>query len=275
MFINLKGELQSVTIPIVMGIVNCTDDSFYDGGKYLDDRAFLYRAAQLLDDGATIIDIGAVSTRPDAHNIDAGTEYGIIKKRVRLLLSHFPNTKISVDTFRAQIAEMAIGEGAAMVNDISGGEDPKMFSTIGQLKVPYCLTHNSRNQEISIEQLIPEILSFFGMQIEQLKIQGVNDIIIDPGFGFGKTLEQNYFLLNNLAVFQQLGFPVLVGISRKSMIYKLLETTPDKALTGTIVLNTIALEQGAQILRVHDAKEAIETIKISQKLKEWQYSKIK
>ena len=275
MFINLKGELQSVTIPIVMGIVNCTDDSFYDGGKYLDDRAFLYRAAQLLDDGATIIDIGAVSTRPDAHNIDAGTEYGIIKKRVRLLLSHFPNTKISIDTFRAQIAEMAIGEGAAMVNDISGGEDPKMFSTIGKLKVPYCLTHNSRNKKISIEQLIPEILSFFGMQIEQLKMQGVNDIIIDPGFGFGKTLEQNYFLLNNLAVFQQLGFPVLVGISRKSMIYKLLETTPDKALTGTIVLNTIALEQGVQILRVHDAKEAIETIKISQKLKEWQYSKIK
>ena len=268
MFINLKGELQSFKTPIVMGVLNSTEDSFYDGGKYADDRAFLYRAAQILDEGAAILDIGAVSTRPNAPFIDAGTEYNVIKKRLRLLLFHFPNIKISVDTFRAQIAEMAVNEGAAMINDISGGEDPKMFKVIGQQKIPYCLTHNSRNKEITQEQLIPEMLSFFGMQIEQLKLQGVNDIIIDPGFGFGKTIEQNYFLMNNLAVFQQLGFPVLVGISRKSMIYQAQGTTPNEALTGTIALNMTALSQGAQILRVHDIKEAVETIIISQKLKE-------
>lgn len=263
MFLNLKGDLQSLKTPIVMGVLNCTDDSFYAGSRFKGDTEVVVRASQILSEGAVMIDLGAVSTRPGATSLDAGTEYMRIKKYMKLIMKYIPHAKVSVDTFRSNVAEMAIGEGAVMINDVSGGEDPKIFDITAKLQVPYCLTHNSRGKELSTEEMLPDMLTFFGNQVQKLKDLGVNDIILDPGFGFGKTLEQNYHIMKNLAVFHQLNLPLLVGISRKSMIYTPLVTIPDKALAGTIALNTIAIQHGAHILRVHDVKEAVDTIKIT------------
>lgn len=268
MFINLKGNLCPLSHPLVMGILNYTEDSFYDGGQYTSEKKIIERAGQLLEEGADIIDIGTVSTRPGAMDVDETTELSRIRQAVKIILEHFPETLISIDTWRASVAQIAIDEGAAMINDISGGTfDEAMIPTVAKAKVPYCLMHSPAKPEVmqhhtKYENLIGDILRFFGAQVNKLKELGANDIILDPGFGFGKTLEQNYFLMRNLSAFTCFNLPVLVGISRKSMIYKLLETDAQHALNGTTTLNTIALLNGAKILRVHDAREAKECIKI-------------
>lgn len=268
---NFNGKLNS-TIPLIMGILNVTSDSFYDGGRYVNEDSILQRATQILSEGGNIIDIGAMSTRPNAIEIHESEEISRIENSTRLIRTQFPEAVISIDTYRAAVAEAALNAGADMINDISGGTfDPEMIPTVGKWQVPYCLMHtttkpDTMQQNTHYDDILADMLRFFGNQLEKLHEYSVHDIIIDPGFGFGKTLEQNYFLMNNLEVFHQLGYPLLVGISRKSMIYKLLETTPDNALNGTTVLNTIALMKGAAILRVHDVKEAVETKRIWGKL---------
>lgn len=255
-------------MPLIMGILNVTEDSFYDGGHYLSEEAVRRRAAQILEEGGDMIDIGAMSTRPDAKEIPEEEEKARIVRAVRLIREDYPEAIISIDTYRAAVAETAVEAGADMINDISGGTfDSEMIPTVGRLQVPYCLMHTPAKpavmqQHTNYQDILGEMLQFFGRQIAQLHAHSVHDIILDPGFGFGKTLEQNYFLMKNLKVFLELGYPLLVGISRKSMIYKLLDTIPDHALTGTIALNTIALMKGTAILRVHDVKEAVETRKI-------------
>ena len=251
-----------------MGILNVTDDSFYDGGRYVTEKAVQKRAAQILSEGGDIIDIGAMSTRPNALEIPENEEISRIVSAVNVVRKQFPDAVLSIDTYRASVAKAAVEAGAAMINDISGGTfDPGMIPIVGQLQVPYCLMHTTAKpsemqQHTDYEDIMADILRFFGTQLEKLHEYHVHDIIIDPGFGFGKTLEQNYFLMKNLDVFQELGYPVLVGISRKSMIYKLFDTNPDNALNGTTALNTVALMKGADILRVHDVKEAVEVRKI-------------
>jgi len=267
MMYNLNGKLSS-NAPLIMGILNVTEDSFYDGGKYTTETAILGRATQILSEGGDIIDIGAMSTRPNAQEISEQEEQTRIVNAVRILREHFPAAILSIDTYRASVAEAAVKAGAHFINDISGGTfDPEMIPTIGRLQVPYCLMHtpakpSEMQQHTNYQDILAEIMQFFGRQLEQLHAHAVHDIILDPGFGFGKNLKQNYFLMQNLEIFHELGYPLLVGISRKSMIYKLLETTPDNALNGTTVLNTIALMKGAHILRVHDVKEAVEVRKI-------------
>jgi dihydropteroate synthase len=258
----LKKSLISLETPIIMGILNITDDSFFDGGRYYSETDILKRVEQMLEEGATIIDLGAVSTKPNAGEVNENHEIEVINKNLNLILSHFPEALVSVDTFRATVADMAIKEGAAMVNDVSGGIDAMMFEIIGKHKVPYILTHNNRANPLETNELIPKMLTFFGNNIEKLVSKGVKDIIVDPGFGFGKTLEQNYYLIKHLETFLVLNFPILVGISRKSMLQNLLDTSPADSLVGTITLNTISLYHSASILRVHDVKQCIETIKI-------------
>ena len=251
-----------------MGILNVTEDSFYDGGRYVTEKQILLRAEQILSEGGDIIDIGAMSTRPNAMEIPEEEEVSKIVSAVKIIRDQFPDSVLSIDTYRASVAVAAVEVGADMINDISGGTfDTNMIPAVGKLQVPYCLMHTTAKpsvmqQHTEYEDILAEMLQFFGRQIEKLHAHHVHDIIIDPGFGFGKTLEQNYFLMKNLQVFHELGHPVLVGISRKSMIYKLLDTTPDNALNGTTALNTVALMKGADILRVHDVKEAVEVRKI-------------
>lgn len=273
MELNLNGRLLSLETPVIMGIVNFTEDSFYDGGRYMDEEAFLNRVQKVVSEGADILDLGAISTRPGALDLDEETEKSRIRECLGTILRHFPDIPVSIDTWRASVAEMAIGEGAAMINDISGGTfDANMIPLIGKLKVPYCLMHTTAKPEsmqlnTRYESIISDILYFLGKQIDELKNAGANDIMIDPGFGFGKTLEQNYFLMDNLESFSVLDLPLLVGISRKSMIYNLLGIKPNDALIGTTVLNTVALKKGAHILRVHDVKEAKEVVRITEQLK--------
>lgn len=268
MQLNFSGKLVSLDTPLVMGILNVTEDSFYDGGQYRTAEAIVKRAGEMLSAGADIIDIGAMSTRPGAADISEEEEIDRIQNAVRLVKEHFPTAIVSVDTWRASVASAAVQCGADMINDVSGGTfDPKMISTIGQLQVPYCLMHTPAKPDVmqqhtDYQDIIAEMLQFFGQQIEKLLEVHAHDIILDPGFGFGKTLEQNYFVLQNMDAFKVFDLPILVGISRKSMIYKLLEITPDNALNGTTAVNTIALMKGAHILRVHDVKEAVEVRKI-------------
>ncbi len=269
--INFRGKLSSEK-PLVMGILNVTTDSFYDGGKYRTDDDILARANAILQEGGDIIDIGAMSTRPNAIEIPENEEIDKILHAVSLLRAAFPEAVISVDTYRSKVAETAIKAGADMINDISGGIfDHEMIPVIGRLQVPYCLMHttakpDTMQQNTTYDDILADILKFFGNQIAKLHEYHVHDIIIDPGFGFGKTLEQNYFLMKNLETFHHIGLPILVGISRKSMIYKLLDTDPQHAMNGTTVLNTIALMKGASILRVHDVKEAVEARKIAMQI---------
>jgi len=258
----LKQNLIPLDTPIIMGILNITKTSFYDGGCYISETDVLKRVEQILEEGGTIVDLGTVSTKPNAIEIDEKDECESVKKHLKLIRSHFPNAFISLDTFRANVAEMAIEEGAAIINDISGGMDPNMFEVVGKYKTPYILTHNNRSNPMPTNELISTMLSFFGNNIENLIDKGVKDIIIDPGFGFGKTLEQNFYLLNQLETFTILNLPILAGISRKSMIQDVLHITSAESLTGTVTLNTIALEHGVTILRVHDVKECAETIKL-------------
>ncbi len=262
--IKLNQELLSLEPCKVMGILNVTEDSFFDGGKYDTDTAIVIRANEMLMAGASIIDLGVVSTRPNATPISADQEYRAVKKNMQLLRKYLPHIKISVDTFRANVAQMAIDEGACFINDISGGKDPDMYHVVARNQVPYCLTHNNRGAELPDEELIASMLTFFANEIEKLKELGVNDIVIDPGFGFGKTLEQNYLILRNLHVFKAIDHPLLVGISRKSMIFNVLGTIPEHALTGTSVLHALALHNPVHLLRVHDVKEAQDVIKMMQ-----------
>lgn len=268
MVINCKGKLTNLAGPKVMGILNCTPDSFFDGGKYHDESQLLMQAEKLLDEGADFIDIGAYSSKPNAEFVSEDEELARIVPVVELVLKHFPETLISIDTFRAKVAKACVDSGAAIINDISAGLlDEAMLTTVGQLKVPYIMMHmrgkpQTMSELTQYDDIIKEILSYFSERIAAARAAGINDIIIDPGFGFAKTLEQNYLVMQNLELFDITGQPLLAGISRKSMIYKLLDASPQEALNGTTVLNTIALSKGAKILRVHDVKEAKECVRI-------------
>ncbi|RDI05480.1 dihydropteroate synthase [Flavobacterium sp. AG291] len=268
MFINCKGRLVDLSQPKVMGILNCTPDSFFDGGNYNNDSKFLNQAEKLLADGADFIDIGAYSSKPNAEFVSEEEEIARMIPAVELVIKHFPDTLISVDTFRGAVAKAAVESGAAIVNDIAAGMlDDKMLETLGQLKVPYIMMHMRGNPQTMVkltqyDDIVGEMLLYFSERIDAARKHGIDDIIIDPGFGFAKTLEQNYEVLNKMELFNMTELPVLAGISRKSMIYKLLDVAPQEALNGTTVLNTIALQKGAKILRVHDVKEALETVKI-------------
>lgn len=259
--------------PLVMGILNITPDSFFDGGKFTSEAAMLVHCQHMISEGADIIDIGAYSTRPGATDISETEEEERLIKAIRSVRKNFPELLISADTFRAVIATKAIDAGANIINDISGGTmDKNMFSTVAKLQVPYILMHiqgtpQTMQQNPEYGNVTDEVLTFFNNKIKELNSLGVSRIILDPGFGFGKTLEHNYELLKNIEKFNSLGFPVLVGFSRKAMINKLLNVKAGEALNGTTVLNTIALERGAKILRVHDVKEAKEAVTIVEYLK--------
>ncbi|NNC85041.1 MAG: dihydropteroate synthase [Bacteroidia bacterium] len=271
--ITCRGKLLDFSETKIMGIINVTPDSFFDGGKYQSDKAILKRAESLIKDGASILDIGAMSTRPNAKVIGVREEISRLIPAIKAIRKEFNEVIISADTFRATIAKQAVDSGADIVNDISGGTlDSNMFEMVGELKVPYVLMHikgTPQNMQVNptYKNVANDVLKFFTKQVHQLRMKGVNDIIIDPGFGFGKTTEHNYSLLNHLQDFQLFDCPILVGISRKSMISKVIDVTSKNALNGTTVLHTLALLNGANILRVHDAKAAMEAIKIVGQLK--------
>jgi len=266
---NSNSSVFSTKNPIIMGILNVTEDSFFDGGLYLNEEQITARCKKMLEEGASIIDIGAQSSRPGATLIKADDELLKLLPIIKLLKTEISEIIISIDTFWAKTASACIRAGAHIINDISAGEmDKNMFDTIAKLQVPYIIMHmqstpqNMQNNP-TYNNVVAEVISYFDKKIALLKAKGVKEIIIDPGFGFGKTLAHNYQLLNALDQFNQFELPVLIGTSRKSMIYKLLDTSPQKALNGTSVTNTMALQKGASILRVHDVKEAMECIKIT------------
>jgi dihydropteroate synthase len=268
MTLNCKGNLIDLTTPKVMGILNITPDSFYDGGKYKNEFEILNQVEKMLSDGATFIDVGAYSSRPGAQHISEEEELKRIIPVINLLQKNFPEIIISIDTFRSKVAIETVHAGAALINDISGGKmDDNMFATVANLQVPYILMHmlgtpqNMQKNPI-YENVITEIISFFAEQIHKLHQLQLNDLIIDVGFGFGKTNIHNYEILKNLALFKSLDAPILAGLSRKSMLYKTLNISAQEALNATTSANTIALLNGANMLRVHDVKEAVETIKI-------------
>ncbi|MGB5264237.1 MAG: dihydropteroate synthase [Lutimonas sp.] len=269
--INCKGKLIDLSQPKVMGILNLTPDSFYDGGKLTSDRTILEKVEKMLLEGATFIDIGGYSSRPGATHIAEIEELNRVLHGINLVMKHFPDTLISVDTFRSSVARQAIESGAALVNDISAGNlDEQMFRTVADLQVPYIMMHmpgspQTMQKLTQYNDIIQEIILYFSRKIVELRELYLNDLIIDVGFGFGKTSEQNFLLLKNLSVFKIIGVPILAGISRKSMLYKTLGTDVSEALNATTVANTLALVNGAGILRVHDVKEAVETIKIFQR----------
>jgi dihydropteroate synthase len=270
--INCKGNLIDLSSPKVMGILNITPDSFYDGGKYKDEKSMLLHVENMLSEGATFIDVGAYSSRPNADYVTQDDELKRILPLVDLILKEFPETLLSIDTFRSKIAKACIAAGASMINDISAGKlDNNMLQTVADLHVPYIMMHmrgdpKTMQQQTVYENLAKDMLFYFSERIAAAKAVGIIDMIVDPGFGFAKTLEQNYELLNRLELFKMTEKPILVGISRKSMIYKTLETSAEEALNGTSVLNTVALQKGASILRVHDVKEALECIKLVESL---------
>jgi dihydropteroate synthase len=270
--INCKGRLIDLSKPLVMGIVNINDDSFYAGSRCNTEDVIMARVQLQLHEGASIIDIGAYSTRPGCADVPPDVEMERIALAMKVINGNFPEAIVSVDTFRADVARFAVEEcGVSIVNDISGGTlDDRMFATVADLHVPYIMMHikgtpQTMQQYCHYDNMMDEIIKFFAERVERLKLLGVNDVIIDPGFGFAKDLEQNYELMQRLDEFKVFGLPILVGISRKSMIYKLLGNTPNDALNGTTVLNTIALTKGANILRVHDVQPAMEAIRICEK----------
>ena len=276
MYINIKGNLLDLTVPKVMGILNITPDSFYKGSRFTTDNEILTAARTMINDGADILDIGGYSSRPGATNVSVKEEKSRVLDAIALVRKNFPASVISVDTFRSEIAREAVqGCGADMINDISGYEfDDKMFGTLVDLKVPYILMHMKGEPGIMqhkphYEDIVSEIITWIGERAVKLQNEGVKDIIIDPGFGFGKTIDHNFELLNRLEDFSIIDLPLLAGLSRKSLIWKTLEISPDDSLTGTSVLNTIALIKGASLLRVHDVKEAVQTIRLVEKLNIW------
>ncbi|MCG1035957.1 dihydropteroate synthase [Polaribacter sargassicola] len=268
MTINCKGNLIDLSSPKVMGILNITPDSFFDGGKYKNKTDILHQTEKMISDGATFIDVGAYSSRPGAKHISEDEELQRIIPVIDLLIKKFPEIIISVDTFRSKVAKETINLGAAIVNDISGGKiDEKMFTTVANLQVPYILMHmlgtpQNMQKNPVYNDVTQEIISFFAAQIHKLHQLKLNDIIIDVGFGFGKTIDHNFEILKNLSLFKNLDAPILAGISRKSMLYKTLDISAQEALNATTSANTIALLNGANILRVHDVKEAVEAVKI-------------
>ncbi len=266
--INCQGKILDLSIPLIMGILNITPDSFYNGGKYITEKKWLQHTEEMLSEGAAIIDIGGASTRPGAKEISETEELKRLVPALKSIIKTFQGIIISVDTYRASVARIAIENGASIINDVSAGTfDKDMFKTIAEHNVPYIMMHikgTPLNMQVNpeYENVVKEITGYFSERIQLLKQSGVKDIIIDPGFGFGKTIENNYQILNKLDLFKIFELPILVGLSRKSMINKILKIKPDEALNGTTVLNTIALIKGAKILRVHDVKQAMETIKI-------------
>lgn len=268
-YINVNGSLLDLSVPCVMGILNITPDSFYAGSRMQTEAEITARAQQILDEGAGIIDIGAYSSRSNAENISSHEEMERLRMGLEILRKTQPGAVISVDTFRADVARMCVEEyGVAIINDIAAGEmDADMFRTVAELNVPYIMMHmqgtpQNMQQHPHYDNLLKEVFLYFAQKVQQLRDMGMKDIILDPGFGFGKTVEHNYELLAHLEEFRIFELPLLVGVSRKSMIYRLLGNTPQDALNGTTVLDTICLLKGADILRVHDVREAVETVKI-------------
>jgi len=271
--LNGRGKLLAAGRPLVMGILNSTPDSFYGGSRFNDDAAFLQHAEKMVREGADILDIGGQSTRPGAAWVGEEEEVRRVVPRIALLSRQFPDIFLSVDTWYARVAQEAIAAGASMVNDVSGGlQDPAMLHTIGRLGVPYVCMHMkgtpaTMNKEAVYTDVTKEVLDFFISRVEVCKNAGIRDIILDPGMGFAKTSGHNLALLHNLSVFRMLGYPILLGVSRKSTIYKLLGITPEEALNGTTVLNTLGLVNGADILRVHDPMEARQAIILAEAYK--------
>jgi dihydropteroate synthase len=269
--LNFKGRILTLERPLVMGILNVTPDSFFEGSR-VQGNGLLATAERMLEEGADILDIGGMSSRPGAELITEEEELGRILPAIEALHSHFPQAILSVDTIRASVARQAVEAGASMVNDISAGRlDEAMYETVAALRVPYVLMHmqgtpRNMQQNPHYEDVVIEILDFFIREMGKLRELGIHDIILDPGFGFGKTLAHNYELLKGMQVFQILEAPVLAGLSRKSMITRLLGVNPSEALNGTTALHMAALQNGAKILRVHDVKEAVEVVKIFQQL---------
>jgi dihydropteroate synthase len=272
--LNIKGCLQSLETPLVMGILNVTPDSFYAGSRMQTEPAIRQRIETILEEGGTIIDAGGCSTRPDAAEVSAEEEMRRLAPALELLQKHCPDVAVSVDTFRAKVAQWAVEEyGVAMVNDISGGNlDPQMFETVARLRVPYILMHlrgtpQTMQQMTDYTDMMEEILLYFAEKVRTLRLLGVNDVILDPGFGFAKTTEQNYELMRRLPEFALFELPLLVGVSRKRMVCEVLDVVASEGLNGTTALHTFALLNGADILRVHDVRAAVEAVKITDKLK--------
>nr|WP_315146721.1 dihydropteroate synthase [uncultured Flavobacterium sp.] len=272
MTINCKGQLIDLTTPKVMGILNVTPNSFYDGGMYKSSSEMLTKVGKMLNEGATFIDVGAYSSKPSAEYVSEEEELQRIVPIINLILEYYPETLLSVDTFRSEVAKVCIENGAAIINDISAGNlDDAMLETIAKYDVPYIMMHMRGTPETmqkmtSYEDIVKEILFYFSEKVARARSFGINDLIIDPGFGFAKTLDQNYEVLQKMELFEILELPLLVGFSRKSMIYKTLQSSADEALNGTTVLNTVALTKGAKILRVHDVKEAMECVALFNKI---------
>lgn len=273
MYINCKGQLVDFSTPRVMGILNITPDSFYDGGYRQSLEDHLLQAEKMLQEGADFIDIGGYSSRPGADDISETEELARILPVVEALVEKFPEILISIDTFRSEVARQCVKAGAAIINDISAGNlDDKMMETVAQLQVPYIMMHmrgNPKNMKDLNEytDLPQEIIFYFSQKIDRARQLGINDLIVDPGFGFSKNIDQNFELLSKLELLQNLNLPILSALSRKSLIYKTFHTTPDEALNGTTVLNTVSLMKGAHILRVHDVREAVECVKLVERLK--------
>ena len=271
MNLNCKGKLIDLTSPKIMGILNLTPDSFYDGGKYQSQKEILSHTEKMLIEGATFIDIGAYSSRPGAKDINEKDELARLLPSLKSIVHEFPDAIISIDTFRSEVAKQCILSGACMINDISGGNlDPNMFNLVAELQIPYVIMHmqgtpQNMQSDVKYHNLVNDIIYYFSEKIYKLKLIGINDIIIDVGFGFGKTLDQNYELLKNLNLFKNLDLPILTGVSRKSMLYNYLDISVSDSLNATTVANTLAILNGSNILRVHDVKETVETLKIIQK----------
>lgn len=270
--LNCKGELIDLSAPKVMGILNITPDSFYDGGQFKDSKSILVQTEKLISEGATFVDVGAYSSRPGADFVSENEELHRITPVVELILKHFPKALISIDSFRANVIRECVNAGAVISNDISAGHlDDQMMKTIGELGIPYIMMHmrgtpQTMQNLTHYDHLVTEIFSYFSERIQLAKQHQIMDVVIDPGFGFAKTLSQNYELLGKLEFFQNLNCPILCGVSRKSMIYKTLDCLPKEALNGTTALNMVALMNGANILRVHDVKEAMECVKLFNQL---------
>lgn len=272
MTINCKGILVDLSTPKVMGILNVTPNSFYDGGKYKNETEILSQVEKMLADGASFIDIGAYSSKPNAEFVSEQEEIIRIAPVVDLVLKHFPDTMLSIDTFRSEVAKIALESGAAIINDISAGMlDDKMLEIIGKYNVPYIMMHMRGNPQTmqtltNYEDILKEMLFYFSERVAKARTFGINDLILDPGFGFAKAIDQNYEVFQKMELFKILELPLLVGISRKSMIYKSLDIAIGDAINGTTVLNTLALTKGANIIRVHDVKEAVECVTLFNKI---------